>query len=309
MQPQSDLLIDRKRLKGQLVGWRTAFLILLFFALGFHFSGSNSKNPITAAGGDYIAKITIEDVMLDDPERDALLKEIRDDKRAKAVILRLDSPGGTTIAGEEIFLQLREIAKKKPVVGTMRTVCASACYMASLAADHVLAREGTLTGSIGVLMQSFEVSRLADKIGVTPITVKSGAYKDSPSIGEPFTDDQRAVMDELIQDAYNRFVGMIVERRKMEDSTVRSLADGRVYTGHQAFNLKLIDGIGGEDEAITWLSEKHGINKDLEIREVTPKPEMGSFIDELSQKAGVKIFGQRAIGLDGLVSIWHPSAI
>lgn len=309
MQP-SDLLIDRKRLKGQLVGWRTAFLVLLFTAIGFHF-GHFQRNPIAVAkaGGDYIAKLTIEDVMVDDPARDELMKQIRDDEHAKAVILRLDSPGGTTVAGEEIFLQLRDIAKKKPVVGTMRTVCASACYMASLAADHVLARDGTLTGSIGVLMQSVEVSRLADKLGITPITVKSGAYKDAPSLGEPFTEDQRAVVNDLIKDAYDRFVGMIVERRKLDDATVRQLADGRVYTGHQAFNLKLIDGIGGEEEALTWLVEKHGINKDLEIQEVTPDKELHGFIDELRQQTGIKIFGHSAITLDGLLSIWHPSVM
>jgi protease-4 len=309
MQPQSDLLIDRKRLKGQLVGWRTAALMLLFLFFISQLDGSKTNVGGRVVGGDYIARITIEGVMVDDLKRDELMKKIRDDVHVKAVIVRMDSPGGTTVGGEEVFLQLREIAKKKPVVGTMRTVCASACYMASLAADHVLAREGTLTGSIGVLMQSFEVSRLADKLGVTSITVKSGAYKDVPSMAEPFTDEQRGVVNQLIADAYDRFVSMIVERRKMEDATVRQLADGRVYTGHQAFNLKLIDAIGGEEEALVWLTEKRSIDKKLEIVDVKQEEEFQSLVDQLAQSSGIKIFEKSSIGLDGLVSIWHPSAI
>ncbi len=309
MQPQSDLLIDRKRLKAHLFGWRTVAIVLVFLMLSLQLSKGQLNAGRHVVGGDYIARITIEGVMVDDPKRDELMKKIRDDEHAKAVIVRMDSPGGTTVGGEEVFLQLREISKKKPVVGTMRTLCASACYMASLAADHVIARDGTLTGSIGVLMQSVEVSRLADKLGVTSITVKSGAYKDVPSLGEPFTEDQRKVVGELITDAYDRFVGMIVERRKMDDATVRQLADGRVYTGHQAFNLKLIDAIGGEAEALIWLSEKHSIDKKLEIVDVKQEEEFQSLVDKLAQSSGIKIFGKSAIGLDGLVSIWHPSSI
>ena len=309
MQPTSDLLIDRKRLKSHLVGWRTLALLALLGIGILLLRGAGLINGTTVHHGDYIAQITIEGMMLDDEKRDDVMKEILDDKHAKAVIVRMDSPGGTTFAGEQIFLQLREIAAKKPVVGVMHTLCASACFMASLATDHVVARDGTLTGSIGVLLQSVEVSQLAEKLGIKSVSIKSGPYKDVPDIAEPFTDDQRKVVSQVVIDAYDRFVGMIVERRHMDEAQVRKLADGRIYTGHQAAQLNLIDGIGGDKEALAWLAQTHKINPDLDIREVKPEDKDESMFDKLTQYAPVKLFGRASIGLDGLVSLWHPSGL
>lgn len=247
--------------------------------------------------------------MFDDAKRDELMKRIRDDTHAKAVIVRMDSPGGTTVGGEVIYLQLKEIAAKKPVIGVMHTLCASACYMASLGTDRVIAREGTLTGSIGVLLQSMEISRLVDKLGITPITIKSGAMKDVPSISEPLTTEQRTIVGEVVTDAYDHFVELIVGRRKMDDAQVRKLADGRVYTGRQALKLNLIDGLGGIDEAKAWLTTEKKISSKLQIKEITADQELSSLWDGLAQSTSIKIFGHSAVGLDGLVSIWHPSLI
>lgn len=306
MQPTSDLLIDRKRLKSKLASWRALALLAVFGGAAFAFSGvGGSGSP--AIGRDYIAQINIYDVMVDDAKRDAMMKEILEDDHAKALIVQMDSPGGTTVGGEVIYLQLKEIAQKKPVVGVMRTLCASACYMASLGTDYVVAREGTLTGSIGVLLQSLEVSRLANKLGITSITIKSGAMKDVPGLTEPLTSEQRAILMETIDDAYDHFVRLIVDRRKMDDATVRTIADGRIYTGNQALKLKLIDAIGGTDEALVWLSAQRKINPKLEIVEIEPEKELETLLDKLAQSSGIKIFGKSAVGLDGLVSIWHPS--
>ncbi|MBX9727168.1 MAG: S49 family peptidase, partial [Rickettsiales bacterium] len=162
-------------------------------------------------------------------------------------------------------------------------------------------------GSIGVLLQSLEVSRLADKLGITSITIKSGAMKDVPGLTEPLTSEQRAILMETIDDAYEHFVRLIVDRRKMDDATVRTIADGRIYTGNQALKLKLIDAIGGTDEALAWLSKERKINPKLEIVEIEPEKELETLLDKLAQSSGIKIFGKSAVGLDGLVSIWHPS--
>lgn len=307
MPPVSDLLIDRKRIKAQLVGWRSLALVLIFGAIAFFASGI-TPGPIGKPRKSYIAHVTIEGIMTDDPDFIAMLKDLRDDKNVKAVIVSLDSPGGTTVGGEEIFIQLRGIAQQKPVVGVMHTLCASACYMASLATDHVVARAGTLTGSIGVLLQSVEMSGLAEKIGIKPITVKSGPYKDVPGLAEPFTEDERKVVSEIVIDAYDRFVAMIVEGRKLDEATVRRIADGRVYTGNQALKLKLIDGLGGEEEVVAWLAQNRKIDPDLDIVDVEPHKEYQSLIDKLSQSMGISIFGRSSKGLDGLVSIWHPSS-
>ena len=308
MQPQSDLLSDRKRLKRHLSNWRAFALVVVFGMAALHFSGigAHGKHGLSM---DYIAQINIEDVMTDDAKRDQMMEDIRDDDHAKALIVQFNSPGGTTVGGEDIYLQLKEIAKKKPVVGVMRTLCASACFMASLGTDHVVAREGTLTGSIGVLLQSVEISGLLDKVGIAPVTIKSGPMKDVPDLAEPMTPDQRKIVSEVVMDAYDHFVRLIVDRRKMTDEQVRKLADGRVYTGNQALKLNLIDGIGGTDEAKQWLASEKKINTKLDIREIQPETEDDSLLGQLSQTTGIKIFSRNAVGLDGLVSIWHPSLI
>ncbi|MFM9890565.1 MAG: signal peptide peptidase SppA [Rickettsiales bacterium] len=308
MQPTSDLLIDRKRLKASLASWRALSLIVIFVGAAMFATMKFDHKP-GAFGGDYIAQITIEGVMTDSADRDELMKRILEDDHAKAVLVRFDSPGGTTVGGEEITRQLNEIRKKKPVVGVMHTLCASACFMASLGTDYVVARNGTLTGSIGVLLQSIEISRLVDKLGITPVTIKSGLYKDVPDLGEPFTAEQRKVVGEIVTDAYDLFVSMIVERRKMTDARVRELADGRVYTGRQALKLDLIDGIGGDDEVREWLAKNRQIDPKLELKEIKPAPKADSLFEQLAQYTGIKIFNRSAIGLDGLVSIWHPSSI
>ncbi len=309
---EGDLLVDRKRLKRQLSSWRTIALLALVataFILFEHFGGPirGGKSPIP--GAHYIAELRVENVISDDPERDELIREVKEDKKAKALIVWFDSPGGTTVGGEELYLQLKEVAKVKPVVGVMRTLCASACYMASLGADHVIARNSTLTGSIGVLMESLEVSRLAEKLGVTPITITSGKFKDVPSMTKPLTDDERAYLKATIDDAYDQFVQLVAERRGLSVERTHEIADGRIYTGRQALPLKLIDGIGGMEEARAWLENEKKIDKDLDIELIEPNPEYPSMFTHLSQWAGIEIFNHAAIGLDGLISIWQHSPV
>lgn len=308
MQPHSDLLIDRKRLKTQLMNWRALALIAIFGICAI-LAGKFGAHGAKSITGDYIAEITIEGIMSDDPKRDAMMKEILEDDHAKALIVQMDSPGGTTVGGEVIYLQLKAIAKKKPVIGVMRTLCASACYMASLGTDHVIAREGTLTGSIGVLLQTMEISQLIEKLGISSVTIKSGPMKDVPDLAVPMTSEQRAVISEVVMDAYEHFVKLIIDGRDMDEAQVRKLADGRVYTGSQALKLNLIDGIGGTDEALDWLAKTRKINPKLEIQEIRPEAELDSVWDELGQVTGIKIFDKSTVGLDGLVSIWHPSLV
>ena len=305
MQNDGDLLIDRKRLKQRLTVWRALAIIAVIGAAAIYIGRFDTKTG--SAGRDYIAMISVEGVMGDDKDREEMLKDILEDDRAKALLVRLDSPGGTAMGGEELYLQLKKISGKKPVVGVMRTLCASACYMAAMGTDHVIAREGTLTGSIGVMLQSAEFSRLADKLGITPITIKSGRFKDAPSMTEPFADDQREVVQEVVMDAYDHFVRVIMEGRNMPEARVRELADGRIYTGNQAVKLKLIDGLGGQDEAVAWLVKSKKISADLKVREIKAEPEIDSLFKKLAGMVGANIFGKSMVGLDGLVSIWHPS--
>jgi protease-4 len=299
-----DQIIDRKRLKARLRTWRFIAILAALGAL-FSFVDSGTHSPI---GKSYIARLSVSDIMLDDVKRDQLIEDIKHDSHAKAVIVRFDTPGGTALAGEEVYLQLRALAKKKPVVAVMRTVCASAGYMAALGADHIIARENTLTGSIGVLMQSVEISRLADKLGITPITVKSGEFKDAPSLFTPFSDREREVVSEAVNASYQYFTRLIAERRNMPLVTVVGLADGRVYTGSQAKALKLIDGLGADAEAKDWLTKERKISGSLEVRDIEPEPEFDSILKQLQQLTNIKFFSSLTVPLDGLVSLWHPSS-
>jgi len=309
---EGDLLADRKRLKQGLNSWRTIAVLALFGAAAVlvqQYGGPIKGGKGAMPGSHYIAELKVENIISDDAERDELIEQIKEDNDAKALIVWFDSPGGTTVGGEELYLQLKAVSKEKPVVGVMRTLCASACYMASLGTDHVLARNSSLTGSIGVLMESVEVSRLADKLGVTPITITSGKYKDVPSMTKPITDEERAYLKETIDDAYDQFVELVAQRRGLSKEYTREVADGRIYTGRQALPLKLIDGIGGVEEARLWLEKEKKIDKDLPIELIEPEPEYPSLFTHLSQWAGIEIFNRSAIGLDGLISIWQHSPV
>jgi protease-4 len=297
-----DQLLDRKRLKTRIMQWRLfavlALLAVVLVALG-------EKGVGGVVDHHYIARLSVSDIMVDDPVRDDLVAQIANDKHARAAIIWMDSPGGEGVAGEELYHGLRTIAEKKPVIVVMRALCASACYMAALGADHLLARESTLTGSVGVMLESVEVSRLADKLGITPVTIKSGAMKDVPSLTRPITEEERAEIQSTVDDTYNFFVGLMAERRKFPQEKALELADGRIYSGHQAYKNGLIDGLGGEAEARTWLEKTHNIPADLEMRDIEPEPDVKSFLSKLEQLTLAPLRGALAVPLDGVVSIWH----
>jgi len=179
--------------------------------------------------------------------------------------------------------------------------------MIALGTDQIFARAGTITGSIGVIIEAAEVTDLAAKLGVKPIIVKSSALKSTLSPFEKATPESLAVVQTLIDDFYNRFVDMVAGSRKLPRAEVLKLADGRVYSGKRAAELKLIDAIGGEEEAIVWLEETRKIPKGLEIIDESTKPELG-VLEQLTQSTFLgKFFQNSRIKLDGLVAIWHPS--
>lgn len=298
-----DQLLDRKRLKTRIMQWRLVAVLALFAVVLVALGEQRMSGVIDKS---YVARLSVHDIMVDDPVRDDLVKQILEDDHAKAAIIWMDSPGGEGVAGEELYHGLRALSEQKPVVVVMRALCASACYMAALGADHLLARESTITGSVGVMLESIEISRLADKLGITAETVKSGSMKDVPSLTRPMTQDERAAIQKTVDDTYNFFVTLMADRRKFSQEKALELADGRIYSGHQAYQEGLIDGLGGETEARAWLQEKHNISTDLEMRDIEPEPEFESFLEKLEQLTLAPLRGALALPLDGMVSIWHP---
>lgn len=301
MAVNADTLLDRLYLKNQIGRWRA--LAILFGVIALVVAGQRyASNPIKQ---DYVARVTFDGIIRDDQKLYDMVDDLAKDDRAKAVVLWLDTPGGSAVGGEELFVRLRKLSQKKPVVAVMRSIAASAGYMIALGADHVVAREGTITGSIGVLIETADVTGLAEKIGVKPVIVKSSPLKGTPSLFEKTTPEAEAAVQDVIDDFYQRFVDMVAQRRELPRARVLKLADGRIYSGKAALENKLIDAVGGEEEAMAWLQEARQLPKGLEIHDIEPKKDH-SLLEQLTQSVAGHFFQTGRAGLDGLSAIWHP---
>ncbi len=271
-------------------------------------------------GGKQIARVQIHGLITNDERRLELIKRVADSPRVAAVILDVNSPGGTTTGGEALYVALRKLAKKKPVVAVFGTMATSAAYIVGLASDRIITRGNTVTGSVGVIFQWAEVHELLNKLGIKMNEVKSGALKANPSMFAPLDEKGRRIAQELVADSHNWFLGLVRERRGIEPRAIDGLADGRVFSGRQAVALKLADQIGGEEEAVRWLIAERGVEEDLEIKTWRPERELldgsgfaraiGGLVREaLGLDWLAKLPGPAALGrlaLDGLVSVWHP---
>ncbi len=305
----ADQILDRMQLKKQLLRWK--LLAIVIIAIGaFFITESKMGLGHSPMEKPFIARINIDGFVADSDEtRDDALDDALDNKNIRALIVRLDTPGGSVVGGEETFHKLREIAKKKPVVAVMRGMATSAGYMIAVGSDYIVAREGTLTGSIGVILESAEFTSLAEKIGVTPITIKSTPLKGSPGLFEKNTPEAQAALQEVVSDTYRMFVDMVAMRRGFSPEEALSVADGRVYTGRQALKLKLVDELGGEDAAVAWLETEKKIDKSLDIKDIDKKDKELPALDDFIGGAARRLFGisNHTSGLDGMLSIWHPS--
>lgn len=300
----TDSVLDRIRLKSQLAGWR-ALSILLLCTLAFLFGSQGKIGNFQPKKEPQVARVSIEGMIEDDQERLQKLKDIAADENIKAVILYLNTPGGTVVGGESLYVSVAKIREKKPVVAVMGDMATSAGYLVAVASDHIIARNGTLTGSIGVLLQAPEFTELAMKMGVKVDLIKSAPLKGTPSPFEKLTPEAQASAQALINSFYNIFVDIVAKERKMTREQMLPLADGRVYTGTQALEVKLIDGIGGEQEAIDWLVKVRKVPEKLKIKDYDLYPKPSKF-EEIIQELGLaaKIAPLERISLQGLLSIW-----
>ncbi len=294
-----DTLIDRQRLKRMLSLWRSLAILAiaaLVIAVFGRFDGLKGRH--------HIARLSVSGIIFEDRIRDEALEDIASDDSVKALIVRIDSPGGTVVGGEALFRYLRFVAAEKPVVAVMGTTATSAGYMVALGADHILAREGSITGSIGVILQTTDVSGLLGKLGIATEAIKSSPLKAVPSPLEPLTPEGREASRALILDMYDMFVDMVAERRNLPRNEAILLADGRLFTGRQAVTHGLIDGIGGEAEALAWLEAQRGISRHMPVRDVQLHYEADFLDAAISTIAGKTKLSER-LTLDGLISLWH----
>lgn len=294
-----DALLDRRRLSRRLTFWRVV-AVLAFAVLAVVLFGRSG-----AMLQPYVARINVEGMILENADMERMLKDIAEDSNAKALIVRINSPGGSTAGSEALYHGLRNVAAEKPVVAVMGTLAASGGYVTAVAADRIFARETTLTGSIGVIVEYAQVGELLDKLGVKMETIKSAPLKGQPSLTEPLSPEGRKAIQALIDDGYDWFVGLVATRRGMDPDAVRTLADGRVFSGRQAVEKGLVDGLGGEREAREWLAAEHGVGAGLPAVDFDPSPR-----DKLWQQligGNLRnILSGDGVALDGLVSVWHP---
>ncbi len=302
MSLESDAVIDRRKLKRRLSVWRLVAIIAVAAAVLVGVARDNGVIP-----RDHVARISITGIIAEDAALERALKRVASDDHARALIVSINSPGGTVVGGENLYRALRRIAATKPVVAVMGTVAASGGYMTAIGADRIYAQQGTITGSIGVILQSTDVTGLLKKLGVEAEAIKSSPLKAVPNPLEPLTEEGRAATRAVVMDMYEQFVAMVAERRKLAPTRARALADGRIYTGRQAVANGLIDAIGGEGEARNWLAEARKVPKTLPVRDIRVRGEAEELLGLAERIVGKTLFSER-LKLDGLVSVWHPDS-
>jgi len=320
MSLETEAVLDRRRLRRHLSFWRIAALVAIVLAVGA--VAYSEEGGLGLTERRQIARVAIEGMITEDRPQLAMLKRIGEASHVQGVLLYVNSPGGTTTGGEALYQALRTLAAKKPVVAQFGTVAASAAYIAGLGADHIVARGNTITGSVGVIMQWPEVSELLDRIGVKMNQVKSGPLKATPSLFEPMDEAGRRVAEQMIDDGHRWFLGLVADRRGIETAGVPGLEQGRVYSGREALQHKLVDEIGGETEAIAWLEQKRNVPKNLKVVDWKPSRDfdwswtgslaysLGAFVVSLGREATAALRADPSLGaitLDGLVSLWQPA--
>ncbi|WP_024509551.1 signal peptide peptidase SppA [Bradyrhizobium sp. ARR65] len=323
MSLDSDVIVDRRRMRRKLTFWRVSAAVIAIaaiVAIGVMVS-PRGRSTFTSAGS--IERVNIEGLIRSNQERVEALERLGK-SNAAAVIVHINSPGGTTAGSEQLYNALTELKAKKPLVVVVEGLAASGGYIAAIAADHIVAQQSSLVGSIGVLFQYPNVAELLKTIGVKIEEVKSSPLKAAPNGYEPTSPEARAALDALVKDSYAWFRGLVKERRGMDDELLEKVADGRVFTGRQAVDLKLIDQLGDERTAIAWLVEQKKVKKDLPVRDYKLSPSFGDLtflrtaasvtLDALGlrgiaqqiERAGMTQAVDR-LSLDGMLALWEPA--
>ncbi len=316
MSLSSDNFTALIHLRNQARKWKNiSFLMIIAIALlalrVLLGTGEDGVNKNIDAG-EYIASINIEGVIIDDDYRTEMLTKIAEQKNIKALIVNINSPGGGIVGSEILYENLRTIAAVKPIVVVMGSLAASGGYMASLAADHIIARNGTLTGSIGVIMQSSEFTDLASKLGVKFITYKSSILKGAPSPFEKTNPQVDRIINESIKDSYQFFSDLVKQRRanKLDKNNLSNIIDGRIFTGRQALKSGLVDEIGGKNEALKYLNAQKKIDiAKFPVKKIDlEKPDRAILSKLLGEETMAKVI-EKITGFNAqnkqLMSIWN----
>jgi protease-4 len=322
MPMDADTIVDRRRLRRKLTFWRVlAFVVVIVAVLGT--AAALSDRRIGFAGSPQIARLTIQGLIRGDSERIESIEQLRRRASVTAVIVHIDSPGGTTAGSEQLYDALRRLAADKPMVVVIDGLAASGGYITAMSADHIIAQGTSLVGSVGVLFQYPNFTDLLKTLGVKVEEIKSSPLKAAPNGFEPTSPEARAAIEAIVMDSYAWFRGLVQDRRHIDGELLGRVADGRVFTGRQALELKLVDELGDENSALTWLGKQH-IDPKTPVRNWTVRSRfsdfsflhpaaalfefagLGSLARRIEDAGAVKAIEQ--LNLDGLLALWHPPA-
>lgn len=321
MSLDADAIVDRRRLRRKLTLWRTLALVAIIAVIAAVYM-STSGVAYIGEQRPHVARVTVGGLIRTDRARLEMLEKIGR-SGARAVIVSIDSPGGTVVGAESFYEGLRRLAEKKPVVAVVNGLAASGGYVVALGAERIVAHRNAIVGSIGVIFQNPNVSDLLATVGVKMEEIKSSPLKAEPNPFTPTTAAARAAMQALVMDSYQWFRDLVRERRGLDDEQLKQATDGRVFTANQALPLKLVDEIGTERAAREWLAKNKGVPADLRVRNWSAG-RIGSEFGWLEMAGNVaQSLGFHALGtllssealtqaaaraqLDGLLALWHPS--
>ncbi len=310
----TEAILERRRLRRRASFWRIAAFVILAVAIAAGASLAWNQDGIGAAAHGQVADIKVDGFITTRPDAVKVIDSAAKASSVKAILLHIDSGGGAASGGEALYNAVRRASEKKPVVAVIDGLGASAAYMTAIAADHIVARETAITGSIGVIFQFGHFEELLQKLGVQYEEVKSAPLKGEPSIFGPPDPAATAMLKSVIDDTYDWFVGLVAERRNLPAADARRLADGSIYTGRQALRLKLIDAVGGDPEARAWLASAKDVSEDLPLKEWKPDESYFSMFQTnalagLAQLVGAEAGSAgilpRRLTVDGLLSVWQ----
>jgi len=322
MSLDADTIVDRRRMRRKLTFWRVFAFVIAIGALVAVGAALRAPGTLTGLPGATIARVTITGLIRTDQKRVEALEQLGK-SRAQAVILHINSPGGTTSGSEQLYDSLMRLKAQKPTVVVVDGLAASGGYIVAIAADHIVAQETALIGSIGVLFQYPNVGDLLKTLGIKVEEIKSSPLKAAPNGFEPTSPEARAAIESIVSDSYAWFRGLVKARRQLDDATLERVADGRVFTGRQGVGLKLVDELGDEATAVAWLAKEKNIDPKTPVRDYRLRDRfgdlpflhtaaiatldalgLGSFARRLEEWGAVQAIER--LNLDGLLALWHP---
>ena len=322
MSLDADQIVDRRRMRRKLAFWRALTVAVAIVAIVV-VAGIRIPEGIAGGTAGAIARVRITGLIRGNPERVEALERLGKSS-ARAVIVHIDSPGGTTAGAEQLHDALSELKKKKPLVVVVDGLAASGGYLAALSSDHIVAQSASLVGSIGVLVQYPNFYDFLKNWGVKVEEIKSSPLKAAPSGYEPTSPEARAALAAVVLDSYDWFKKLVRDARKLDDATLARVTDGRVFTGRQALELKLVDELGNEKTAVAWLAREKNIDPNSPVRDFPLRSRYRDLpflhvaavfaLDTMGLTAiarGVEESGMLSaaerLNLDGLLALWHPA--